>query len=349
MSKLGVSTVTTLQAVPVQAWNRLAHGSMFASHGWLAAQEGWSPVRHRYLLAHSDGDLLGAMPVYDDEQGFWSQYRLSNVFDTLNFDGHYLIAGGVAGYHHDLLIAGDLDDGERRQVLSALLEAARDAAAATAAQGVVFFYTPHEAARELAASEGALPPLLMPPEAVVPLPGNRFADYLHSLKSHKRREIGREERVFNAAGFRLETGPLSRYLSEAAPLLAQVEGKYGNNVDIDIFEDSLRRQAEALDERSVVFACREGTDLVGFVLAFEWGSTLYARTIGFDYERLRGAYEYFNLTYYQPIHHAYRRGLNALHLGLDSYDGKLSRGARLEPLWTIVIPGDGLERVPWIM
>src|SRR5262249_46534483 len=59
---------------------------------------------------------------------------------------------------------------------------------------------------------------------------------------------------------------------------------------------------------------------------------------GFDYPNLRGAFEHFNLVYYLPIAYAAERGLPAVHLGSESLEVKVKRGALL--LWTVALPCD---------
>lgn len=59
------------------------------------------------------------------------------------------------------------------------------------------------------------------------------------------------------------------------------------------------------------------------------------RLAGFDYRALRGAFEYFNVVFYLPLRYLYRTGLRRLHLGRESYDAKLRRGATPTPLWSL--------------
>jgi hypothetical protein len=97
----------------------------------------------------------------------------------------------------------------------------------------------------------------------------------------------------------------------------------------------LRRQAELLGSRAVVFACFDGDDIVGFALAYQWGGELALRVVGFDYERLPGADEYAQLAVHAPMRFCYQRGFRRLHLGTESYQAKCRRGARARPLWAV--------------
>jgi hypothetical protein len=102
----------------------------------------------------------------------------------------------------------------------------------------------------------------------------------------------------------------------------------------------LRRQAEHLASRAVVFGCFDGDVVIGFALAYQWGDELALRMVGFDYERLRGAGEYAQLAVHAPLRYCYEQGLRRLHLGTGSYPAKCRRGARIRPLWAVTsLPG----------
>ena len=110
----------------------------------------------------------------------------------------------------------------------------------------------------------------------------------------------------------------------------------------------LRRHAEHLGSRAVVFGCFDHDVIVGFALAYRWGDELAVRAVGFDYERLLGADEYAQLAMHAPLRYCYRHGLQRLQLGTGSDEAKCRRGARPRPLWAVTsLPGadpDGLAR-----
>jgi hypothetical protein len=64
-----------------------------------------------------------------------------------------------------------------------------------------------------------------------------------------------------------------------------------------------------------------------------------------DYERVGGAYEYFNLLFYGQVEHMEERAFSCFHLGIGSLLAKVLRGAVLRPLWTALVPIPG-RRVP---
>jgi predicted N-acyltransferase len=67
-------------------------------------------------------------------------------------------------------------------------------------------------------------------------------------------------------------------------------------------------------------------------MGFVWGGWLYLWYAGFDYDRMPGAYEYFNVTIYEPLRYCYEHGLSGVHLGAGTHHAKGVRGATVGPL-----------------
>ena len=91
----------------------------------------------------------------------------------------------------------------------------------------------------------------------------------------------------------------------------------------------------------VALCMRPGDDEpVGFCLYYVHRETLYLRWAGFDYSRLAGAAEYFNLLYYSQAMHAPQIGVRRLHAGIKTIEAKALRGAQLRPLWLVDLAED---------
>jgi hypothetical protein len=73
-----------------------------------------------------------------------------------------------------------------------------------------------------------------------------------------------------------------------------------------------------------------------------WGDTLYLRWAGFDYDRLAGAAEYFNLVYYDQVMQAPKLGVRWIHAGIKAAEAKALRGAELRPLWLVDLTHDSV-------
>jgi hypothetical protein len=78
--------------------------------------------------------------------------------------------------------------------------------------------------------------------------------------------------------------------------------------------------------------------MIGFCLYYRWRDELFARVVGFDYEKMGDDRLYANLVFYEPIRYAIDEGIRRLHLGAGSLETKLLRGGELAPLWSLVCP-----------
>jgi hypothetical protein len=69
-------------------------------------------------------------------------------------------------------------------------------------------------------------------------------------------------------------------------------------------------QADGMADGGVVRAAYADGRMVAFSLSYRHAGTVWLRATGYDYDyaRLRGAHEYFNLVYYLPIEDAYAHG-----------------------------------------
>ena len=346
-----VSCVDSIGAVQPAEWARVAvRGGLYASHPWLLALEGQAGFDPRYLLATaSDGRLLGALPVYRVEgPGTVSLYDHYALFvepwaGATDASGSWfpaLYAGTKAGYQNEVLVDVGLDAPATRRVLAALVERLAALAGAQRVRSQAWLYLTERAAGTIVPLLGERARLLLSGASThVAIRWRSFDGYLASLSRSRRHQVRREIDRFGAAGHRVDVGRLSECCQEAGPLLANVQRKYGHGSTPEEMTEQLRRQAAVLDEHSVVFQCRRGSSLVGYCLCFAWGEELYARTVGFDYGATGSHAEYFNLNYYLPIRYAIEHGLRTVHLGTQSYEAKLARGAAPRPLWSAVVPG----------
>ncbi|MEV0621904.1 GNAT family N-acetyltransferase [Nonomuraea sp. NPDC050404] len=333
---LDISTTEGLDGVGQADWDRLADGDDFyLSYRWLLTLEG-DPFASTYcVLARQDGVLVGALPVYDvrvEGSGFYAPGRHRRA---LTGGGRWLVAGGRRGHHSGILLSGE--EPRRRATLRALMEAGLRLAGERQARGLVWMYAPTRVARWLHA-EGASVAFDTVEACLV---ADGWDEYLAGLGGRRRKGTMRERRRFEQAGYDVAEQPLSECWPALAELVANLQQKYGHRTTTEAMRRVLAPQAEYLDDDSVAFTVRWEGRLVAGALQYRFGDTLYARMIGFDYDRLLNAYEYFNLSYYLPVQYMERTGLRRLHLGIESARVKAERGARLHPLWTVALPCDG--------
>jgi len=181
-------------------------------------------------------------------------------------------------------------------------------------------------------------PVALAADAWIEIPPGGWDAWLASHSSKRQRRVREEIRRFEAAGYRIEHRPLADAYAEVGRLAARTEQRYGIPADPDGYVEGFRRHAELAGERAEVLLCAVGDEPpVGCVLYVRDGDTVYLRAVGFDYERLRGVGEYFNLTYYTPARFP---GVRWLHAGIGTPDGKALRGAELRPLWLLDLSAD---------
>jgi predicted N-acyltransferase len=338
-----IEIVRTLDDVDPVEWERLASGkSIYATWAWYRSLERHEHFQPRYLVARGrDGSLRGALPAYLATAGGNARYDPASVFTGLFEDKLAVseswfpgLAGGSrAGYLTHVLAAPSED--RRRTVLS-LLEAFGDLAEAEAARAAWILYVPPEDAQELAeASPGDTLVLYAEADLTLPVEWPSFEGYLLSRSSRRRRAIRRELETFGGSGASVVVARLDEVASEISPLFASTQTRYGRPTSVQWSERFLREQAAALAPFSRVFlGLRDGRP-IGFSLYYAFERTLYARLVGFDYEQT-GQCEYFEILFYEPLRYATANGFAALHLGIESYEAKLGRGARPRPLWCLV-------------
>lgn len=327
---------STMDGIDAGRWNELSGAaSFYLSHAWLCHVERSSGADCTYLLVRdSGGTLLGALPTYriDDEQN--SHYRTDVLMDG-RLSGRHLLAGSCRAYHNDLMLHPSLTDDEQDRVLGVLLDAARRRATELGCADVLFLYLTTDAMTRLRRIRPDTGPLLLSLDAVLPVAGDAMDDYFAMLEGRRASGVRKDIRVFANAGYTTAVEPLSACWFEAGPLVANVQNRYGEDETVQQCRASLHSQARALDPSSLAFTARRDGRLVAMALYYAWRDRLHGRLVGFDYEALDNAREYFSLYFYEPLRWAYRNNIRVLHLGMGSYAGKFRRGARPAALWAL--------------
>ncbi|MET7685064.1 GNAT family N-acetyltransferase [Streptomyces sp. NPDC005423] len=339
-----ISRISGVRSLDPAVWRQLAaHGSDFyAGLPWLAAQEDFSGEPQRLLVAERNGAVSAVLPYAVPDREFNPFYEPSALWGEQAPAAAELVHLGVGrGYDNPVLLEpATRPDGERAALVAALAAEVARLVAETGRPAVAqYVRAPRlDTAAALLGGTAAVLPVAL--NAVIPLQGTGFDDYLRTFtgpRASRRRKIGYERRRFEAAGYQVGTEELRDCRDELAPLLVQLQHRHGQSASAPSTARLILSQAEHLD--GTVFTCRRDGDLLGFCLVYRWHDALHVRMAGFDYPRLAGAFEYFNLTTYLPIDHAYRYGLREVHLGMESYRAKVLRGAELVPMVTALGPG----------
>lgn len=342
-----VETANRVADIDERAWTRFAPHSVYSSRAFLLSMETDPLMEARYLVARVHGEVVGVLPAY-----LWTGDRPAPFHDVLELvrgrlgypderDSDWLpnlLLSNRGGYHGEILNAGG-DPSTRCAIVRELVAAGSDLARACDARSSTWFHLPAAATAEIRAATRARTITVFSAAGLSLRVGfSSFDEYLAMFRSNRRVKIRRERRVFARAGYDVGLESLFDCYAEAGPLLAQLQRRYGHEDDDERRIAYLGRRAETLRDAALVFTCRLGGRLVGFSLYYVYDGVLYAGATGFDYGRLRGAYEYFNLGYYLPIEHAIDTAARLLDFGPGSYEAKVERGASLTPLWSLVLP-----------
>ncbi|WP_305788043.1 GNAT family N-acetyltransferase [Symbioplanes lichenis] len=247
---------------------------------------------------------------------------------------HGTLVGQLRGYLAHVLSTPDAaPEAAAAELLAAVRSAAAPVPAGERAQVALYLTTPD--VLRLQAAGVTSPPVALAADAWIEIPAGGWEAWLASLgSSHRARRIRSEVRKFEQAGYRIRQQPLSEAYEDVARLTAATVHRYGKRADVAANTEAFRKQGLLAGPRAQVLLCDhdDGTPPVACCLYYRAGDTVYLRAVGFEYDRLRGAAEYFNLAYYIP---ARLPGVRMLHAGMSTPDGKALRGAQLRPLWLL--------------
>jgi hypothetical protein len=328
-------------------WDRLADQHFYSSSAWLqfcATKGGGVPGA---AVIHGDTAPAVAVPVLGLTEPPAPLYRWSDILADRELPippAAGLLVGPRQGYLTNLLTG---PGGVTPEAAASLIDAVRGWPLDAATQGqdharVAMYVTTADA--ELLRAGGAdAEPVLLEADAMFELPPGGWDGYLDSLPSKRRGNIRREVREFVSAGYRIEHVPLADCYTELPELAEATQSKYGHGAPTDFWLNLLRGHVMSMGAAAQVGLCRRASgEIVGFGLYYVWADTLYLRWAGFDYRRLDGAAEYFNLVYYDHIQRACALGIRRIHAGIKASQAKWLRSARLRPLWLVDLSSDSV-------
>lgn len=330
-----------LSAFEREEWDALAaRESFYLSYRWLRNVEHERTSDILYYAVDGDSGIAAAVPNYVVHRETNSFYDFRPQLDAVGLPRTpqpSFIIGARRCYQNGFLLPARAD-GEQRRAVDLLLEGL---ASACAEQGFTYALMPYVSSRtvRLVRELGVeTVPIYLNSDANIRLPGSDFKDYLGSFPHKRRNQLQREIRAFEETWEVVERR-LSECCTAAGPLLGNVNRRHGHDADDESLSISLCRQAHTLEDTGRVLTCRRNDAIVGFSLFYVFGDTLYLRALGFEYEKLAGCFEYFNLAYYHPIRAAYAAGCTKVHAGIEAFNAKVKRGARLAPLWLLPLFG----------
>ncbi|MGI8665410.1 MAG: GNAT family N-acetyltransferase [Jatrophihabitans sp.] len=329
-------------------WDELAGDRFYSSAFWLrlCGFEGGGVAGGVHLdLAGGGRAAVPVIAVGDNPHPNCQWGRLLAARGLPSPPERGILVGQRRGYLAHLLASPAADRASAAAGLLAAVRAVRPPLGADAPARVALYLTTPDVLALRAAGVRSLP-VALAADAWIAIPPGGWDAWLQSLGSrHRLRRIRSEVRRFAQAGYRVWRCSLRESYRDVARLAVQTEHRYGKAADLAGYTEAFRQQGEFAGDRAEVLLC--GVDdgpPVGCCLYYRDDDTIYLRAVGFDYDRLRGAAEYFNLTYYLP---AQLPGVRWLHAGMSTPDGKALRGAELRPLWLLDLTEDSvLERHP---
>ncbi|MGC4814793.1 GNAT family N-acetyltransferase [Micromonospora sp. DT228] len=328
---MSIEVLDTPTAVP--GWDTALgdRDTFYASRDWLVFSDSDGEARARYAVAGDAGTPSAMLPAHLARIESNGRYRPGHEVRALASCPHRLaVLGGRRGHRSVPLPTAEVLPGLRAAAVTAFDET------------VDGWWWPYLLSEEVGVASGASvdhrPAVsLLNADCVLDVPGSSLDDYLAALPNKRRRYNVRQEMgTFAASGLTVRRLRLSECWEQGGLLASNVQRRYGHDHSPELMADVLRRQARQLDHRSVVFGCYDGARMVGFSLAYRWRSELVIRLVGFDYDRLRAAFEYPQLVFYSPLEFCYEQGLTGIQLGTSGLGAKALRGARIRPLWSVV-------------
>lgn len=315
------------------AWDEMVGRNFYSSANWLdfCATEHGAVVEG--VVAAGDGAAAEvAVPLFSgtDLAGSpydWNAQLARRSLPTLSPGG--FLVGPLEGYQTRVLrISPQPTPGSVAQLLAELR-------AQAAEEACVAMYLNTEDVRLFRAAGVPAPAVLLECDSWLPVPDGGFDTWFAGLSAKRRSSVRKEVAAFTSAGYRIQHLPLRECSTDIAPLAVRTESKYGYHAAPAEDLATFRNHQQCLGDAAMVALCILDDSPVGFCLYYVWRDTIFLRWAGFDYPRLRNAYEYFNLLYYEQLRWAADRGIRWIHAGIKAAKAKVLRGASVHPLWLL--------------
>ena len=286
---------------------------------WLAVAEETADRRPTYLLARDGhGVLRACLACYPlDADSPFPFCRLDLVLEHTGADRESsqaampnLFCGGRFPSHTRVAVDPRRGPSERRAAVEEILGRAEEAAREQGLRSLAVLYVDEgdetlrqalEKRRFLVFASETASSLEVPAA---------FEEYLARFDGRRRNAVRRDRRKLADAGVELSVRRLApELLGELVALEANLNAKYGTPFDPVAARAGYEALLRLAPEHGLVSTAEIDGRICGFVLLLRWRDELYARQVGFDYERQGGLPVYFGVVFYEPIEYAIREGL----------------------------------------
>lgn len=330
-----------------EIWDRLAGRHFYSTSAWLRYCAADTDVPGTAVVAHSRDEPVWAVPIRElSKLPLWSRYRWN---DHLKEFGLPLLAdtgtlvGPPEGFQTHFLSAEGVRPPAALSRLVADLRVRSGSDKDGDERACVAMYVTSEDVRAVREAGVTAEPVLLDVDAWIPVPERGWPAWLGTLPAKRARNIKREDQRFREAGYCISHMPLAECADRLGGASAATLRKYGHETTVSDEAASIRRVADCMGEAARVAVCSLADgDPIGFCIYYVWADTVFLRWAGFDYERLVGAAEYFNLLYYSQVKRAPEGRVRWIHAGATAHAAKALRGAELRPLWLLDLSEDSV-------
>lgn len=346
--------LTSIRDAEADRWNALAgDAALYSTHRWLLYGEELADAGSRHLVAAPGGSYTVGLPTHRFTGKVPHFYDPAVLFpgaaEPATPERPLLLGGTRLGYTSEVIVAPGTAEPLAAAGVRTVLDRFRALGADDGGLAALLYLTDESVERLLPHLGPRDQVVMMDATAVLPVDPDGLEGYRRRFTSHQFTSIRREMRRYTDTGCRTEVKRLSECHHLLGPLSAQVLIRYGHPVTDESESERFAQQASLFDDNCRILGAYQGDRMVGFTQYFFWGNTMYARSHGLDDSIAREAKLYFNLTYYEAVKYAAAHGYHCVDLSCDAFQAKVSRAARLQPLWGVVLDapwtGPALERV----
>jgi predicted N-acyltransferase len=349
-----VTIIDSISRVDRGAWDSLFTDPLL-SHDWLRFIESARPIRviPRHLVLYSGGQVVAALPCYlqHDEMYTTVEDRLFGRFRpwarrlgirTLPA----LVANVPLSYRGGVGIAAGQ---EGREVVRELLSGMEEAARKEGVNLYGFSYLPSDPGPlEAALLASGFSTSLVVPTTFLDITWADFEDYVRDLtKRHKktgaaiRRQINRNRKAGVTIVRVTDFAPLCE---DFARLFDQTYRRYTGRAS-PLKPDFFRTLSSHCPGRAVAYCGFKEGRLRGYFLVLKGEKIWHGILTGQEYVEEEKDFTFFNVTFYEPLRDAIAEGARRVYFGAASYEAKMRRGCRSEPLFMwLRSPGSGGNR-----
>jgi len=339
-----LETVSSIEDIDKDEWDRMIDGHALASHGWLKTVERTSidDLDPRYIILRDGTDLVAGTVCYLSRSSHRSLTLDNFMFGRLKFVAEglgltflpSLICGPLNCMGKHFLVDSTVSDTTRRQLIRTLLDAL-DCIASRFASSLCFSYLFEDEADILTLLKArGYSTTVVFPACYLDVEWSSFQGYLAYLKGLSKNAAKQVRKDLNRnrkAGVEVERiRDAASYQSRLFELADKHWYKY-NQLRFPYKPDFFAEVQDNFGDDAVIYGAFKDSVLIGFMLLLRMGQTGHALEVGVDHELSQRDATYFNIVYYRPIADAIGQQIQRLYFGRGLPETKMRRGCKRRP------------------